>query len=278
MPDAAALKISSRDFQHLSSLVRQRFGLVLEPSKEQMVTARLSKRLRELNYSSFSEYYRHVTSDASGAALKDMVDALTTKFTSFFREPEHFDLLRTVAGEQGRLEPMRVWSAACATGEEPYSIAITLLETLGQPPAREIEILASDVSRRALERAAEGLYQAEQVATVPKLLARKYFLKGEGKWSGWFRVKPEVRRLIEFRQINLMDPLPAQPPFSVIFCRNVMIYFDRDGQESVVNRLVPFIEPNGHLFIGHAEGLAGVRHPLRYLQPAVYKRVHGRAK
>jgi chemotaxis protein methyltransferase CheR len=278
MPDAGALKISSRDFQHLSSLVRERFGLVLESSKEQMVTARLSKRLRELNYSSFGEYYRHVTSDASGAALKDMVDALTTKFTSFFREPEHFELLRMVAAEQGHAGPVRVWSAACATGEEPYSIAITLLETLGYPPARDIEILASDVSSRALERAWEGLYQAEQVATVPRLLARKYFLKGEGKWNGWFRVKPEVRKLIEFRQINLMDALPAQTPFSVIFCRNVMIYFDCEGQESVVNRLVPFIEPNGYLFIGHAEGLAGVRHPLRYLQPAVYKRVQGRGK
>ena len=278
MPDAAALKISSRDFQHLSSLVRQRFGLVLEPSKEQMVTARLGKRLRELNYSSFSDYYRHVTSDASGAALKDMVDALTTKFTSFFREPEHFDLLRRVATEPGHTGPMRVWSAACATGEEPYSIAITLLETLGHPPARDIEILASDVSNRALQRAAEGLYQAEQVATVSKPLVRKYFLKGEGKWSGWFRVKPEVRKLIEFRQVNLMDALPSLPPFSVIFCRNVMIYFDREGQESVVNRLAPFIEPNGHLFIGHAEGLAGVRHPLRYIQPAVYKHIHGRGK
>jgi len=278
MPEVGALKISSRDFQHLSSLVRERFGLVLEPSKELMVTARLSKRLRELNYGSFSEYYRHVTSDASGTALRDMVDALTTKFTSFFREPEHFELLRSVAPDPGLADPVRVWSAACATGEEPYSIAITLLETLGNPPARDIEILASDVSSRALQRASEGLYQAEQVATVPKPLARKYFLKGEGKWSGWFRVKPEVRRLIEFRQINLMDALPSQMPFSVIFCRNVMIYFDRDGQESVVNRLVPFIEPNGYLFIGHAEGLAGVRHPLRYIQPAVYKRIHGRGK
>jgi chemotaxis protein methyltransferase CheR len=139
-------------------------------------------------------------------------------------------------------------------------------------------VVASDISGRALRRAAEGLYQADQVATVSKVLARKYFLKGEGKWSGWYRVKPAVRELIEFRRINLIDPLPAQPPFSVIFCRNVMIYFDQPGQESVVNRLEPYLEPDGYLFIGHAEGLAGVEHSLRYIQPAVYKRGNGRGK
>lgn len=278
MPEVAALKISSRDFQHLSALVKERFGLVLD-TKEAMVTTRLSKKLRELRYSSFKDYYWHVTSDASGAALKDMVDALTTNFTSFFREPEHFDLLRNkVIAEHSQHDPLRVWSAACSTGEEPYSIAITLLEAFSSQPGRSIEVVASDISGRALKRAAEGLYQADQVATVPKALARKYFLKGDGKWSGWYRVKPAVRELIEFRQINLMDALPAQFPFSVIFCRNVMIYFDQLGQESVVNRLVPYLEPNGYLFIGHAEGLAGVEHPLRYLQPAVYKRGSGRGK
>ncbi|MGA2185524.1 MAG: protein-glutamate O-methyltransferase CheR [Bryobacteraceae bacterium] len=280
MPEAVAeIRISSRDFQHLSALVKERFGLVLDHNKEQMVTARLSKRLRELHYTSFTDYYRHVTSDASGGALKDMVDALTTKFTSFFREPEHFALLRDrILAEHSQCDPLRVWSAACSTGEEPYSIAITLLEALDNAPGRSIEVVASDISARALKRASAGLYQAEQVATVPKALARKYFLKGEGQWSGWYRVKPAVRELIEFRQINLMDPLPAQFPFSVIFCRNVMIYFDRLGQESVVNRLAPHLEPNGYLFIGHAEGLAGVEHPLRYIQPAVYKRGSGRGK
>jgi len=276
MPELATLKISSRDFAHLSALVKERFGLVLDTSKQQMVTTRLSKRLRELNYESFTDYYRHVTSDASGAALKDMVDALTTKFTSFFREAEHFELLRKIASEDSDSNPLRVWSAACATGEEPYSIVITLLEALQNQPDRAIEVVASDVSNRALQRAAEGLYQAEQLATLPRHLARKYFLKGEGKWHGWFCVKRELRKHIEFRQINLMDALPSQAAFSVIFCRNVMIYFDRDGQESVVNRLVPSLEPNGYLFIGHAEGLAGVKHPLQYIQPAVYRRVSGR--
>ncbi|MGA3024709.1 MAG: protein-glutamate O-methyltransferase CheR [Bryobacteraceae bacterium] len=278
MPEAAALRISPRDFQHLSALVKERFGLVLD-TKETMVTTRLSKKLRELHYSSFKDYYRHVTADASGAALKDMVDALTTNFTSFFREPEHFDLLRDkIIAEHAGHDPLRIWSAACSTGEEPYSIAMALLEALANSPGRSIEVVASDISGRALKRAAEGLYQAEQVATVPKVLVRKYFLKGEGQWSGWYRVKPSLLELIQFRRINLMDPLPSQPPFSVIFCRNVMIYFDQLGQESVVNRLAPYLEPNGYLFIGHAEGLAGVEHPLRYIQPAVYKRVNGRGK
>jgi len=206
------------------------------------------------------------------------VDALTTNFTSFFREIEHFDLLRDkVVPEHSQHDPLRVWSAACSTGEEPYSIAITLLEVLDNS-GRSVEVVASDISTRALKRAAEGLYQAEQLSTVPKFLLRKYFLKGEGQWHGWYRVKPVVRERVEFRRINLMDSLPAQVPFSVIFCRNVMIYFDQQGQESVVNRFVPFLEPNGYLFIGHAEGLAGVTHPLRYIQPAVYKRSSGRAK
>ncbi len=207
-----------------------------------------------------------------------MVDALTTNFTSFFREPEHFDLLRyKIVAEHSQYDPLRVWSAACATGEEPYSIVITLLEAL-ENTGRSIEVVASDISTRAMKRADEGLYQAEQVATVPKALLRKYFLKGEGQWSGWYRVKPAVRKLVEFRRVNLMDPLPSQTPFSVIFCRNVMIYFDRQAQESVVNRLAPNLEPNGYLFIGHAEGLAGVAHPLRYIQPAVYKNSGGRPK
>jgi chemotaxis protein methyltransferase CheR len=262
---------------HLSTLVKERFGLVLD-TKEHMVTTRLSKKLRELQYNSFKDYYHHVTSDASGAALRDMVDALTTNFTSFFREPEHFDLLRrTIVEEHCQHDPLRVWSAACSTGEEPYSIVISLLEAMGDS-GRSIEVVASDISTRALKRAAEGLYEAEQVATVPKALLRRHFLKGEGQWNGWYRVKPAIRDLIEFRQVNLMDTLPSQAPFSVIFCRNVMIYFDQAGQESVVNRLAPYLEPNGYLFIGHAEGLAGVTHPLRYIQPAVYKCGSGRRK
>jgi chemotaxis protein methyltransferase CheR len=278
MPELNRARISPREFHHLSALVKERFGLVLD-TKEHMVNVRLSRKLRELQYASFKEYYAHVTSDASGAALKDMVDALTTNFTSFFREPEHFDLLRyKIAGEHRQHDPLRVWSAACSTGEEPYSIAIALLEALADQPGRSIEVVASDVSSRALKRAVEGLYEAGQLATVPRPLVRKYFLKGEGQWNGWYRVKPAVRELIEFRRINLMAPLPAQLPFSVIFCRNVMIYFDQAGQESVVNRLAPLLEPNGYLFIGHAEGLAGVEHPLRYIQPAVYKRCGGRAK
>jgi chemotaxis protein methyltransferase CheR len=207
-----------------------------------------------------------------------MVDALTTNFTSFFREPEHFDLLRNkVVPEHAQHDPMRVWSAACSTGEEPYSIVITLLEAL-ENSGRSIEVIASDISTRTLKRAAEGLYQAEQLSSVPKFLLRKYFLKGEGQWSGWYRVKPAVRQRIEFRHINLMDALPSLGLFSVIFCRNVMIYFDQPGQESVVNKLAPYLEPNGYLFIGHAEGLAGVTHPLRYIQPAVYKQSSGRGK
>jgi chemotaxis protein methyltransferase CheR len=276
MPELAQLKISPREFHNLSTLVKDRFGLVLE-TKENMVTARLSKKLRELNYSSFKDYYRHVTSDASGAALKDMVDALTTNFTGFFREPEHFEILRNTIVAEHRYDPLRVWSAACSTGEEPYSIVITLLEAL-ENSGRSLEVVASDISSRALKRAAEGLYQAEQVTTVPNDLLHKYFLKGQGQWSGWYRVKPVVRNLIEFRRVNLMEALPAEHPFSVIFCRNVMIYFDQPGQESVVNRMVPFLEPDGYLFIGHAEGLAGVTHPLRYMQPAVYKRVVGRIR
>jgi len=271
MPEAVAdLKISARDFLHLSTMVKERFGLVLE-TKECMVNARLAKKLRELNYSSFKDYYHHVTSDPSGTALKDMVDALTTNFTSFFRETEHFDLLRyKIVEEHSHHDPLRVWSAACSTGEEPYSIAITLLEALGDS-GRSVEIVASDISTRAMKRAADALYQADQLTTVPKALLRKYFLKGEGQWNGWYRLKPVVRKLVEFRHVNLMDALPSQAPFSVIFCRNVMIYFDQHGQQSVVNRLAPYLEPNGYLFIGHAEGLAGVTHPLRYIQPAVYK-------
>jgi chemotaxis protein methyltransferase CheR len=272
MPEAAALRISPRDFQHLSALVKERFGLVLD-TKETMVTTRLSKKLRELHYSSFKDYYRHVTADASGAALKDMVDALTTNFTSFFREPEHFDLLRDkIIAEHAGHDPLRIWSAACSTGEEPYSIAMALLEALANSPGRSIEVVASDISGRALKRAAEGLYQAEQVATVPKVLVRKYFLKGEGQWSGWYRVKPSLLELIQFRRINLMDPLPSQPPFSVIFCRNVMIYFDADTKAKLIERLHSMLKSGGWLYVGHSESLLDQQHRFQLSGHTIYRK------
>ncbi len=265
-------RLTEAEFERVSRLARQRFGLDLKRGKEQLVAARLSKKLRELGLSSYREYLRHVEEDGTGEALIGLIDALTTNHTDFLRESAHFDFLRATALRDVRDRPrLEFWSAACSTGEEPYSLAFVLIDELGTTACERCRILASDISTRALAAASRGVYAAERLAGLPKEWHRRHFLKGSGKWSGHFRVKPEVMGMIEFRRLNLIERLPSVGPFTVIFCRNVMIYFDRPTQQQVVNRLTERLEPGGYLFVGHSESLTGVEHPLSYVRPAVYR-------
>jgi chemotaxis protein methyltransferase CheR len=268
--------LTEEEFEQFRRLAHEKFGLALRKGKESLVSARLGKKIRELNLRSFQDYYRHVIDDSSGQALAGMIDALSTNHTSFFREPAHFDFLRdaVLPHLRGRC-PVRVWSAGCSTGEEAYSLLFCLLEHLGPAALSRIELLASDISTRALETARHAVYPAARFEGLPVAMLRKYLLRGEGHRAGWFRIKPSLRNAVRFAHLNLVESFPALGEFPVIFCRNVMIYFDRPTQSSLVRRLADRLEPAGYLFVGHSESLAGIDHPLEYVRPAIYRKPDG---
>jgi chemotaxis protein methyltransferase CheR len=263
--------LSQREFDQITELAYRTCGIDLKNGKQELVQARLGKKIRQGKFGSFKQYYEHVVADTTGEGLIALLDALTTNFTSFLRESSHFDFLRKtiVPGLKGQI---RIWSAACSTGEEPYSIAFSLLEELGMPAASRIHILASDISSRALAAAERGAYQEERFKEFPKDWLSKYLLRGSNRWEGWFRVKPAIRSMIQFRRLNLMESFRPAQPFQVIFCRNVMIYFDKKTQEQLANRFAACLEPGGYLLIGHSESLTGLKHPYDYVKPAVYRR------
>jgi chemotaxis protein methyltransferase CheR len=258
------------EFDEIRRLAYQHFGLSLQNGKEELVSARLSKIVNRSSFRSFREYCRHVVEDRTGQALAEMIDALTTNFTSFFRESDHFEFLsRNLAPAWAQRKNCEVWSAACSTGEEPYSIAVCLLEAL---PGAAFRVRASDVSNRALKTARSGLYPAERFHAFRPDLLHRYLLRGQGNWQGWYRFTREVTSKVSFERLNLIEPFPAGRSFPLIFCRNVMIYFDRATQANVANRLALCLEPGGYLFVGHAESLSGLECPLEYVQPAIYRR------
>jgi chemotaxis protein methyltransferase CheR len=263
--------LSRLEFDQISKLAFRTCGIDLRNGKHELVQARIGKKIRQGRFGSFREYYRHVETDYTGEELMGLLDALTTNFTSFLREPTHFDLLRKtiLPGISG---PIRIWSAACSTGEEPFTIAFSLLEELGNTGSSRIRIFASDLSTRVLETAGRGTYLAERFCDCPQGWLSKYLLRGSGRSEGWYRVKPSVRSLIEFRRLNLMETFRPPQLFHVIFCRNVMIYFDKATQEQVVNRLAGCLEQGGYLLIGHSESLTGLKHPYNYIKPAVYRK------
>ena len=213
--------------------------------------------------------------DRTGESLIRLIDALTTNHTSFLRERAHFDFLRdVVTGELRDASELRLWSAACSTGEEPYSIAMYLLDSSQSSVcrwARGLRILATDISTRVLEKARKGIYPDERFHGVPETWWRNYLLKGQGEAAGWYKVKPAVASLITFERLNLIEPLPRRS-FQIIFCRNVLMYFDKPTQQDIVARLAECLEPGGYLFVGHAEALTSIEHRLSYVRPAVYKK------
>lgn len=267
-------EVQPAQFSRIRELARGTFGLDLRPGKEALVSARLGKRARELGLDGIKAYLDLIQADRTGLELVALIDALTTNYTSFLREPRHFELLRSrvlepAASTQARLE---IWSAGCATGEEPYTILLHAAETLGEAGLGRLRLLASDISTRALDTARAGVYALDRVEPLPGDWRAKYFQRGSGARQGMVRVKERYRRLIEFQRRNLMESFDDLPAFDMIFCRNVMIYFDKPTQESLVAKFHSRLKPGGWLLIGHSEGLMGVRHELEYVMPAVYRR------
>lgn len=277
----ADLPISDREFELFRALVHQRTGIALGPHKRHLLRARLGRRLRALGLASFGEYYAYLTDPAGGhREMTAFVNAITTNKTDFFREPYHFEYLggrwaqaRRAEGERTGRRRLRLWSAACSSGEEPYTLAMVLAEAQLVPPRWDVRILASDIDTEMLAQAAQAVYPMERLAPVPPALLTRCFLRRAAGRGDEVRVRPELRALVTVRQINLADPQwPIRTRFDVIFCRNALIYFDRATQKNILERLVSFLEPGGLLFLGHAESVYGLVDGLAHLGHTIYAR------
>lgn len=275
---AALIRLHGREFARIQRLVYHHFGIRLGPAKREAVEGRLQLLLRETGFDSFGHYCDHLEADSSGRALSELFNRISTHHTYFFREEGHFDFLLDRAlppmleALQRAGEPdVRLWSAGCSSGEEPYMLAMLLMEHLG-PAYRQWHagVLATDVSAEALARAEAAVYPEERLRLVPPAIRAKYF---EPAGPEHWRVAEHVRREVVFRRFNLRTTvLPFRRPFHVIFCRNVMIYFDDEVRQKLVCRFYEHTVPGGYLFVGHSETLRGLRHPWHYVQPAVYRK------
>lgn len=272
------LAMTDREFKRLSEFVHTECGIKLPPSKKVMVEARLQKRLRTLGMPGYREYYEYLFSPPGLAEeLVHLIDVITTNTTEFFREPRHFEVLSqevlpawrsTAAGRTFRL-----WSAGCSTGEEPYTLAIVLSEFAAVSAGFRFSILATDISTRVLSMAQNGVYPEDRIVKLTMELKRRYLLRSKDKTKKLVRLAPEVRRMVEFRRLNFMQPFSFPEPMDTIFCRNVMIYFDRSTQEELLRKFCTQLRAGGYLFIGHSESLTGMDLPLRQHAPTVYKKI-----
>ncbi len=273
---SAVAPISASEFKRIRDILYGIAGINLTPGKEGLVMSRLSKRLRAVGLNSYGAYCAYVEDPANRAELAMMVDVLTTNKTSFFREAEHFDHLRNVALPEltARHQPIRLWCAACSSGEEPYTLSMVLHRTLEPAQLARTMMLATDISQRMVTRARAGEYNAEQVRDVPPELLREFFRKAEPGRTGeaTYVATDQLKSIVRFAGLNLLEPWPMKGKFEVIFCRNVMIYFDAATQEKLVRRFHDMLTPGGYLYVGHAESLTSMRHAFRYVRPAVYAR------
>ena len=264
--------MNPKTFEKFRSLIYEKSGISLGEQKEALVSARVGKRMRVLQIGDFDEYYSYVVHDGSGQEVVELLDAISTNVTSFFREPQHFDFLGsalTAWKNQGQRR-FRIWSAASSTGEEPYTIAMTVLESIGNRDV-DTRILATDISTRVLAKCQEGTYDPQKLDGVPKTLRDKYFDRLQDDRQYQYRARDIMKQLIVFRRLNLATPpFPMQGPLDVVFCRNVMIYFDNDVRTRLLNEISRLLKPGGYLMVGHAESLTGLVSSFRTVRPSVY--------
>lgn len=279
-PRASGLvSMSDRDFKRLSEFIHAEVGIKLPLSKKVMVEARLQKRLRTLGMGAYHHYFEFLFSPTGlDEELVHLIDVITTNTTEFFREPKHFEIMNqdTLPGwraTNGTGRAFRIWSAGCSTGEEPYTLAIVLSEFKQRAAGFRFSILATDISTRVLKLAKNGVYPEERVAKMTLELKRRYFLRSKNRAKKLVRLVPELRSLIDFRRLNFMESFSFPEPMDTIFCRNVMIYFDRATQERLLQKFCTQLRTGGFLFIGHSESLTGMDLPLRQHAPTVYRKI-----
>ncbi len=280
MKETNASLFPGKAYPMLASLVYEHSRIRLGPDKHTLVANRLRKRLCALGLKCFAEYCAVLQSAQGGEEIEVLIDLISTNHTRFYREPEHFAFLtrRVLPALAPALStaraPLRLWSAAASSGEEPYTMAIAAAEGLQAYPALDWEVYATDISRRMLAAASNGVYPMDAVKPVPPDLLKRYFQKGVGARTGYCRVKPELRQRLQFDRVNLFQsryPVPAD--MHVIFCRNVMIYFDQSSRAEAVKRLSHQLAPGGYLVIGHSESLMGIRHGLQLVQHGVFQKI-----
>jgi chemotaxis protein methyltransferase CheR len=269
--------LSRAQYEKLRRFIYDASGIDLGDSKEELLRSRMLKLLRASNTSTVDEYITHMQADESGELLVAFLDAVTTNKTNFFREKVHFDffadtILPNLSEIVPKGEALRIWCAASSTGEEPYTIAMVLLENKARWSPYGVTVLASDLSAKVLHQASHGIYATNKLEGIPPDLLPRYFLKGVKHRQGFVRVKDELRKLIKFSRINLIEPFSFNKPFQVIFCRNVMIYFDRPTQEKLVDKFYNIMSPGGYLLVGHSESLSGITHNFKFICPSTYRK------
>jgi chemotaxis protein methyltransferase CheR len=271
--------LSNSDFERLRDLIYSESGINLSLDKKTMMEIRIKRRLQKLGIRTFAAYCNHLfTREGKDQELVDLIDVITTNKTDFFRESAHFDYLVAkalpdLAARKGANRKSLIWSAGCSTGEEPYTLAMVLSEYSEKMPGFGFQVLATDICTTVLEKAALGIFKSEVVAPVPQNLRKKYFMRSRDPQSDLLRVVPEVRALIEFRRVNFMESdfgISELP--EIIFCRNVIIYFDRPTQIRILGKLARQLAPDGYFFAGHSESLQGMDLPLVPVAPAVYRK------
>lgn len=276
--DCFKAELSESDFQAFSNYIYNEYGIKMPPIKRVMLQGRLLKRIRELGMHSYTEYKDYFFSkDGQERELYNFLNVITTNKTDFFREPIHFDYLTgNVLPDFVKMTPTKVfkiWSAGCSSGEEPYTMSVVLNEFKRLNPTFNFSITGTDISSQVLEKAAKGVYAEQKIDFVHLDLKKRYFLKSKDRTSPTVRVRPELQTNLALKYLNLMDnSYDMKETFSAIFCRNVLIYFDRNTQERVINKLCQHLEPGGYFFIGHSESLSGMNVPLQHIKPTIFKK------
>ncbi len=275
---AQSFDITDKEFQKFREMIYDQTGIDLSERKKRLVIARLSRRLRALNLSSFTEYYDFLTSsEDSQTELVHLINRITTNKTDFFREKHHFDFLSNElfpviigAAEKSGQKRLRIWSAGCSSGEEPYTLAMTVHNSFKNLRGWDIKILATDLDTDILSRAAAGVYPTQTVAPIPPEYLRSYFRQTrEG-----YEVVPELKNMIAFRKLNFMSPsFPMKRPFDIIFCRNVIIYFDAETKATLMGKFHHHLKDNGYMFIGHSESLMGMKDKFKYMKNTIYQKI-----
>lgn len=280
MPPPSSYDISDSEFQKLADLIYKHAGIRLKDTKKNLVKSRLKKRLKKLELDNFKQYHDRVLEDQTGKELSFLLQAISTNVTSFFREQKHFDFLedRVVPEVLDQYNTtsertyIHLWSAACSTGQEPYSMAISLLENVSNPSNYRIKVLGTDISHEALRSARRGVYREKDVEDMDKIVRDRYFEKIQKNGETMYRIKTRVRNLVKYGHLNLNGrSFPFSKKFDVIFCRNVTIYFDKPVVQNLINRFERYIKSGGYLFMGHSESLAGIDHNLDFVQATIYR-------
>lgn len=269
-------EFTNSDFEKIRDFVKENTGIVLSEAKKNLVYGRLSRRLRQLNMSSFRDYLNYVHNDNQNE-LGNFINAITTNLTSFFRENHHFEYLKSTVlpslmKTNALNKRIRIWSAGCSTGEEPYSLAMTLMEAIPNIQSWDVKILATDLDTNVLAHGERGVYDLERINGLSEARKKKWFRKGKGEHQGSVKVAADLRSLITFRQLNLMNNWPMNGPFDFMFCRNVVIYFDKPTQRILFDRYANVLRPDGHIFLGHSESMFKVSDRFQLIGNTIYQR------